>query len=156
MNTRENFLAVENLKNIKGIGINFEERAIPISFIKLRERDKLKEYKLTPMEVTQANFKDIIIECMKNNILIKNVEIDCNEDLQLAINEAIKSQNFEELKEYYEEMKYNEIEIQSIEFEKNKKSFTVNRFGVINLEFDESIPTEDILNENTVFRMLGV
>ena len=53
-------------------------------------------------------------------------------------------------------MEYNEIEIQSIEFEKNKKSFTVNRFGVINLEFDESIPTKDILNENTVFRMLGV
>ena len=108
------------------------------------------------MQVTQANFKAIIIECMKNNILIKNVEIDCNEDLQLAINEAIKSQNFEELKEYYEEMEYNEIEIQSIEFEKSKKSFTVNRFGVINLEFDESIPTKDILNENTVFRMLGV
>lgn len=156
MNIKKNFLAVENLKQLNNIGTNFNDRAIPISFMDFNRRYDTDKYHLLPIYVTQRNFNELIWSSIKSKLNILSVEIENNEELSFTITESIKGHNIKRLKAGLDKAEENEFEIKSVEVEKNSRRYKINKQGVLTVKYEETTSLDDVLYEKFIFNALGV
>ncbi|KAB2304607.1 MULTISPECIES: hypothetical protein [Staphylococcus] len=114
MKTQKNFIIVENLQKKSDVGMNIDDRAIPITFMDFRNRYKIDKNNLLPIPVTQRNFIKLIWKIFDEEIQIENIEIENNEDLSEKITKNIEQKNKVEIKQNINEIKDNNFEIKKL------------------------------------------
>lgn len=161
MKTQKNFIIVENLQKKSDVGMNIDDRAIPITFMDFRNRYKIDKNNLLPIPVTQRNFIKLIWKIFDEEIQIENIEIENNEDLSEKITKNIEQKNKVEIKQNINEIKDNNFEIKKIEVKMKNKTYKINKKGVLTVSYEENDDNIDdniidVLNDDFIFDAIGV